>query len=176
MLLKATENLITGDPNHDLTDVGPIISEGELQRVLDWLDEAKSMGANILIGGNRLNNCIEPTIVENANYGMKIMNSEVFGPVVNINPYNDLKDVIRKCNSTPFSFQNAIYSQDIDKAMHFALEIDSKAVVINDSTAFRVDWMPFGGAKDSGFRVGGIKYSIEDVTEEKLIIIKRKPL
>lgn len=176
LLIKATEKLISGDPNHDLTDVGPIITENELQRVLDWLDEAKSMGANILIGGNKVNNCIEPTIVENTHYNMKIMNSEVFGPVININPYNDLNDIIRKCNSTPFSFQNAIYSQDIDKAMHFALEIDSKAVIINDSTAFRVDWMPFGGSKDSGFRVGGIKYSIEDVTEEKLIVIKRKPL
>ncbi len=176
MLQKATENLITGDPNHELTDVGPIISEGELLRVLGWLDEAKSMGAKVLTGGNRVNNCIEPTIVENTDYGMKIMNSEVFGPVMNINVYTDLKEVISKCNATPFSFQNAIYSRDIDKAMHFALEIDSKAVVINDSTAFRVDWMPFGGAKESGFRSGGIKYSIEDVTEEKLILIKRKPL
>lgn len=177
LLLKAANNLITGDPNHDLTDVGPIITEDELQRVIDWIDEANSMGAKILMGGSRIaNNCIEPTIIENTNYDMKIMNSEVFGPVININSYNDLGEIIEQCNKTPFSFQNAIYTQDIDSALNYAVQIDSKAVIINDSTAFRVDWMPFGGAKESGFRVGGIKYSIEDLVEEKLIIIKRKPL
>jgi acyl-CoA reductase-like NAD-dependent aldehyde dehydrogenase len=177
LLVKAASNLITGDPNHELTDVGPIITEDELLRVMNWIDEAKAMGATILAGANRIgNNCIEPTIIENTNYDMKIMGSEVFGPVININPFDDISEIIAQCNRTPFSFQNAIYTQDIDLAMNYAIAIDSKAVIINDSTAFRVDWMPFGGAKESGFKVGGIKYSIHDLIEEKLIIIKRKPL
>ncbi|MCO5251835.1 MAG: aldehyde dehydrogenase family protein [Candidatus Kapabacteria bacterium] len=177
LLIKATSNLITGDPNHDLTDVGPIITEAELTRVLDWIEAAKSMGAKVLLGSNRIGkNCIEPTIIENTNYDMKIMSSEVFGPVININTFDDISEIIAQCNQTPFSFQNAIYTQDIDMAMNYAILIDSKAVIINDSTAFRVDWMPFGGAKESGFKVGGIKYSINDLVEEKLIIIKRKPL
>ena len=100
------------------------------------------------------------------------MNSEVFGPVININKYKNLNELIEICNKTPFSFQNAIYTKHIDTAFTFARKINSKTVVINDSTAFRVDWMPFGGAMESGFRVGGVKYSINDLVEEKLIVIK----
>ncbi|MBX3042450.1 MAG: aldehyde dehydrogenase family protein [Candidatus Kapabacteria bacterium] len=168
-----TLNLVTGNPLDIKTDVGPIINSWEHNRILSQIEEATQMGAVIVAGGKAISEtCIEPTIMINTNYDMKLMNNEVFGPVININTYNKLDDVISVCNKTPFSFQNAIYTKNIDAALKFAKKIDSKAVIINDSTAFRVDWMPFGGAKESGFRVGGIKYSIDDVTEEKLIVIR----
>ncbi len=174
-LIELAKKLITGDPNDEKTDVGPIINQPEHQRVIDWINLAKEAGANIELGGNAMpNQCIEPTILSNTNYDMLVMNSEIFGPVINLNPYNDLNKVINDCNNTPFMFQNAIYSKDIDVALHFARKVDSKAVIINDSTAFRVDWMPFGGSKESGYSVGGVQYSIEDVIEEKLIVIKNE--
>ncbi|MDT3740078.1 MAG: aldehyde dehydrogenase family protein [Candidatus Kapabacteria bacterium] len=173
MIKEKASKLITGDPNDDATDVGPIINAPEHSRILSQIREAVSMGAKCVLGGDAVHNtCINPTILTDTNYNMAVMKSEVFGPVININKFDKLDDVIQMCNNTPFSFQNAIYTKNIDTALGFARQIDSKAVIINDSTAFRVDWMPFGGSKESGFRVGGIKYSIEDVTEEKLIIIR----
>lgn len=173
LIREKTAKLITGDPNDASTDVGPIINDWEHSRVLRQIKDAQNAGAVLTCGGNPIGkSCIEPTILTKTNYDMEVMNSEVFGPVININKYNNLDEVIELCNKTPFSFQNAIYTKNIDAAFKFAYKIDSKAVIINDSTAFRVDWMPFGGAKESGFRVGGVRYSIEDVMEEKLIVVR----
>jgi acyl-CoA reductase-like NAD-dependent aldehyde dehydrogenase len=179
-LSKFNENVIklkTGDPNDDTIDVGPIITTQKAEEILGQINEAISLGAELILGGELMeNNCITPTILTNTNYDMKVMNSEIFGPVVNVNSFNSIDKVIEDCNNTPYAFQNAVYAQDIDVALYFARNIDSKAVIINDSTAFRVDWMPFGGAKEAGFKVGGIKFSINDLVEEKLIIIKQKLL
>jgi acyl-CoA reductase-like NAD-dependent aldehyde dehydrogenase len=173
LVIEKTKKLVTGDPNDELTDVGPIINKWEHNRIISQIEDALATGAKCVLGGNSIyKSCIEPTIITNTDYDMEIMNSEVFGPVININKFQKLDDVIAQCNKTPFSFQNAIYTKNIDAAFGFARKIDSKAVIINDSTAFRVDWMPFGGSKESGFRVGGVKYSVNDVVEEKLIIIK----
>lgn len=173
LIKNKTSNLITGDPSDEKTDVGPIINSWEFDRIIRQINDAVLMGATIELGGNSWNeSCINPTILSNTSYDMEVMKSEVFGPVININRYKNLEEVIQLCNKTPFSFQNAIYTKNIDAAFKFAREIDSKAIVINDSTAFRVDWMPFGGAKESGFRVGGVRYSVEDVSEEKLIVIR----
>jgi acyl-CoA reductase-like NAD-dependent aldehyde dehydrogenase len=175
MLVDSCKKLVTGDPNDENTDVGPIIDKSEHQRLLDWIDEAKSLGGEVLLGGNALpNNCIEPTILTNVNFEMKAVHSEIFGPVINLLKYRELDKVIHKLNKTNYSFQTAIYTQDIDLAFKYARDVDSKAVLINEMTAFRVDWMPFGGSKHSGLSVGGMKYSIEDMTEEKLIIIKNR--
>jgi acyl-CoA reductase-like NAD-dependent aldehyde dehydrogenase len=170
-----TEKLITGNPLDEKTDVGPIINSYELERINNIINDAVKNGAEPVLKGNIIyDTCLEPTILTNTNLDMSIMNSEVFGPVINVNKYNSLNEVIRLSNSTPYSFQNAIYTQNIDAALKFAKEINSKSVVINDSTAFRVDWMPFGGSMESGFGVGGVKYSISDVVEEKLIIIRQQ--
>ncbi len=173
LIIEKAKKLNTCDPNNENTDIGPIINEWERNRILNQIKQAIDLGAECLIGSNKiLDTCIEPTILINTNYEMQVMNSEVFGPVININKYKNLNELIEICNKTPFSFQNAIYTKHIDTAFTFARKINSKTVVINDSTAFRVDWMPFGGAMESGFRVGGVKYSINDLVEEKLIVIK----
>ena len=167
--------LKTGDANDETVDIGPIITPQKAEDIMSQMNEAISQGAKLILGGELMeNNCITPTILTDTTYDMKVMNSEIFGPVVNVNSYNSIDKVIDDCNITPFAFQNAVYAQDIDVALYFARNIDSKAVIINDSTAFRVDWMPFGGAKEAGFKVGGIKFSINDLVEEKLIIIKQK--
>jgi len=172
-LINKTSAIITGDPNDEKTDVGPIISSQKLEQIMSEIGQALENGAKLRLGGEKLNNnCISPTILENTNYDMKVMNSEIFGPVVNINKFREIKQVIEMANKTPFSFQNAIYTSDINNAFLFAREIKAKAVIVNDSTAFRVDWMPFGGDSESGFGVGGVKYSINDLVKDKLIVIK----
>ncbi len=173
LLKMKTAQLVIGDPVSEKTDVGPIISTQKKIQIMDDIKDAIDFGANILLGGLELNNtCISPTILENTNYSMRIMKDEVFGPVVNINKFDDINEIVEKINKTPYSFQNAIYTNDINKALSYAKNIQSKSVIINDSTAFRVDWMPFGGELESGFGVGGVKYSIDDLVKDKLIIIK----
>ncbi len=165
--------LKTGDATDENTDVGPIINKYELDRVDEWVIDAISEGAKLRKGGHRINtSCYAPTILENVTPSMNVYNKEVFGPVVSIIKYKELDDIIRTVNRTDYSFQTSIFTQDIDIAMYYAKNIETKACIINDHTAFRVDWMPFGGAKESGLHVGGVKYSIEDMTEEKLIVLK----
>jgi acyl-CoA reductase-like NAD-dependent aldehyde dehydrogenase len=170
---ESVSKLITGDPTLSETQVGPLIRNQETDRVELWINEAIEQGAKLSMGGHRISNStFEPTILENVTEGMRVWKEEIFGPVVCIIKYNDLEEVICAINHKPFSFQNCIYSQDIDVAMHFARSIETKACMINEHTAFRVDWMPFGGSKESGLSMGGIRYSIEEMTEEKMIIIK----
>ncbi len=165
--------LKTGDATDENTDVGPIISKYELDRVDSWVMEAIQQGAKLRKGGHRISeSCYTPTILENVSPEMKVYNKEVFGPVVNIIRYDDLEDVVKTVNMTEYSFQTSIFTQDIDTAMYYAKNVETKACIINDNTAFRVDWMPFGGAKESGLHVGGVKYSIRDMTEEKLVVMK----
>ena len=102
---------------------------------------------------------------------MKIFKEEIFGPIVNILKFDDLQEPIDAINNNDYCFQDSIFAQDIDVALHYAKSVSTKAVMINEGTAFRVDWMPFGGTKDSGLGFGGVKYSINDMMEEKLIMI-----
>ncbi len=166
--------LNTGDPVNDETDVGPLITHDEADRVENWIKESVDGGAKAIIGGNRISNSlIEPTILTDVTTDMPVWKEEIFGPVVCVIKYADLNEVINLQNRKPFSFQTCIYSKDIDIALHYARHVESKAVMINEHTAFRVDWMPFGGAKESGLYVGGMRYAIHDMTEEKLVVIKR---
>ena len=172
-LKTAAAKLVTGDPSDAATDVGPIISAQALQRIELWLKEAVADGAKIELGGQRVGQQnLAPTILTNVKHGMQAVCKEVFGPTLNLISYTDIKQVIAETNQSNYAFQAAIYTQDIDEGMNAAKAIDAKAVMINDSTAFRVDWMPFGGKKHSGLGTGGIKNSIEDMSEKKLIVIR----
>lgn len=174
LLIAEIKDLKTGNPILNDTDIGPIITNDKVKIILNQIDEAISKGAIKIYGGEYIgNNCITPTILNNTNMTMQIMNEEVFGPILNVNPYSNIDELIKQINSSKYSFQDSIYSNDINLSFYFAKNVNSKAVIINDSTAFRVDWMPFGGDKDSGFGIGGVKYTINDMTREKLIIIKQ---
>jgi len=174
-LKDEVSKLKTGNPIDSNTDVGPLIQESEVNRVKDWIDEAVKNGAEIICGGEvKENQCIEPTLLINVNQEMKIFQEEVFGPVLNIIKYKEIDEPIRAINDNKYCFQDSIFTQDIDTAIYYAKNIRTKAVMINEGTAFRVDWMPFGGTMDSGLGFGGVKYSIEDMMEEKLIMINSK--
>ena len=174
-LVKLAEKLVVGDPTDEKTEVGPLIQESEVDRVHQWVNEAKMAGAKILTGGKKIGNtCYAPTILLNPADEARVSTHEIFGPVINIYSFKDRLRAIERANLTPFSFQAAVFTKSIDTALDTSKRINAAAVMINDHTAFRVDWMPFGGRKDSGLGVGGILPTMMEMTEEKLLIFRSK--
>ncbi len=172
-LTQVAKELIVGDPLDPKTEVGPLISHKEVDRVELWVQEAVQKGATLLCGGKRISqSCFEPTILLNPSKDSKVSSSEVFGPLVCIYTYTNIEEAFKEANSLEFSFQAAIFTQNIDTALLGVKRLNATAVMVNDHTAFRVDWMPFGGAKASGLGLGGISYSMEEVSKEKLMVIK----
>ena len=176
-LAKAADKLKVGDPTKPDTDVGPLISEKECQRVADWVREAVESGATLKTGGKKLSGtCYKPTVLVNADKSANISTSEVFGPVVSIYPYDDVDVAIAEANSLPVSFQAAVFTKDLDFAMRCYQNLDATAVMVNEHTAFRVDWMPFAGARTSGHGVGGIPYTIHEMQTEKMMVWRSKSI
>jgi len=176
-LSQVAQNLIIGDPLDPKTEVGPLISHNEVKRVDTWVKEAVAGGAELLCGGKAIGkSCYEATILLNPSKESKVSTQEVFGPVVCMYSYNDIDEAIAEANSLEVSFQASVFTQDIDQAMYAVKRLNGTAVMVNDHTAFRVDWMPFGGAKASGLGLGGIAYSMEEMSQEKLMVIKSKSL
>ena len=167
------EKLNTGDPLNPNTDVGPIIDAYEINRIDDWVLEAKEKGAQILCGGKRISETTyAPTVIYNPPDDAKVSKEEVFGPVVSIYPYKNRDEAINKANSLEVAFQTSVYTKNIDVAMDTVKRLNASAVMVNEHTAFRVDWMPFGGRDVSGIGIGGIPYSMHEMTREKLMVIK----
>ena len=176
-LADAAQKLSVGDPLDPKTEVGPLISHNEVTRIELWVKEAIAGGAKVLCGGKRIfESCYEPTILLNPPRDAKVSTSEVFGPVVCIYTYNDIEEAFKEANSLEFSFQAAVFTKNIDTALLAVKRLNGTAVMVNDHTAFRVDWMPFGGAKASGLGLGGISYSMEEMSKEKLMVIKSSVL
>lgn len=174
-LTAAATKLEVGDPLSGNTEVGPLIRNGELIRISSWVQEAVDMGAELLCGGQALlNNCYAPTVLYNPPKACKVSSSEVFGPVVCIYPFSDLDQAISEANSLDVAFQASVYTQDIDTAMYVSDRLAASAVMVNEHTAFRVDWMPFAGLKHSGLGVGGIPHTMADMQIEKMIVITSK--
>ena len=154
------------------TDIGPLIRHREVERIHEWVQEAHTNGAEILCGGKPFSdNCYLPTVLYNPCESCKVSCNEVFGPVVSIYPYANFDDAIEQSNHPDFAFQSSIFTHDLNLAMKAANKLVAKTVLINDHSAFRVDWMPFGGFKKSGLGTGGIGYSMHDMQIEKMIVI-----
>ena len=174
-LVAIAKNLVVGDPTDEKTEVGPLIEEGEVDRIHNWVEEAKAAGGTILTGGNKIGNtCYEPTVILNPPYDINVSQCEIFGPVINIYSYKNRNEAIKFANDVPFAFQAAVFTNDINAALESAKDLNAAAIMINDHTAFRVDWMPFAGRKSSGLGVGGILPSMIEMTEEKLIVFRSK--
>jgi acyl-CoA reductase-like NAD-dependent aldehyde dehydrogenase len=166
--------LKVGDPTHEETDVGPLILPKEADRVASWIDEAKASGAQLMLGGTRHSETtLDPTILLDPPAGSKVSTEEVFGPVTCVYSYRDLIDAIAVANSLPVAFQASVFAQDITAALRAAERLDASAVMINDTTAFRTDWMPFAGRHQSGYGTGGIPFTMRDMSEEKMIVLRK---
>ena len=168
--------LRVGDPLRLETEVGPLIHPREADRVTSWVEEAVASGGEVLVGGERLSvTTLSPTVLLQPPPEARISREEAFGPVTCVYRYTDLDEAIAVANGLPVAFQASIFAQDIDVALHAAERLDASAVMVNDLTAFRTDWMPFAGRRHSGYGVGGIPYTMREMTQEKMIVLRRSP-
>jgi len=164
---------VVGDAISEDSDLGPLILPKETDRIEAWVGDAINEGATLITGGKRINEVsYEPTVLLNPSKNSKVSTQEIFGPVVCVYGYKDINSAIEDANSLDVSFQSAVFSDDVSLAMDMAKKLEASAVMINDYTTFRVDWMPFAGRKHSGYGIGGIGYTMRDMLEHKMIVIK----
>jgi glyceraldehyde-3-phosphate dehydrogenase (NADP+) len=173
-LVPKVETITVGNPLDAVTKMGPMIRERDAVRVKSWIDEAAAAGARVLRGGGHRGTLFEPTILADVDPRMKVSCDELFGPAVAVTPASDLDEAIRIANDTPYGLSAAIFTQDIDRALRFAREVDSGNLHINWGTMWRADLMPYGGLKESGMGKEGPKYAVEEMTETKTVIIHGK--
>ncbi len=169
--------LVVGDPLDKNTEVGPLILPREVDRVESWVNEASQQGATVLCGGHRISDtCYAPTVLLNPPEDANVSRLEIFGPVVCVYSYADRHDAIQRANALPYAFHASVFTRDLDAALDTMNRLNATAVMVNDHTAFRVDWMPFGGRDSSGIGMGGIQYSMHEMTREKLMVFKSSVL
>lgn len=168
-----TEKLIVGDPLDKNTDVSAMINPNEVVRIRDWIEEAQEQGAVIATGGVFTERSLTPTVMTNVTADMKIVCQETFAPIVSIVSYETLDDAIRLVNESDLGLNAGIYTNILSDALYAADELQAGAVIINDIPTFRVDNMPYGGVKMSGYGREGIKWAIEEMTDMKFISMKK---
>ncbi|RXJ76823.1 aldehyde dehydrogenase [Arcobacter sp. F155] len=172
-LTDYASKLVVGDQLDPKTEVGPLINNNEVNRVEEWVNEAVEKGGKILTGGKRISDsCYEPTVILNPADDALVSTKEVFGPVVIVYSYSNIDEAIARANSLDVSFQAAVFTKNIDTALKAVKRLNGTTVMVNDHTAFRVDWMPFGGAKTSGLGLGGIPDSMNEMQNQKMMVIK----
>ena len=163
-----------GDPKLESTDIGPMITESAAKRVEAWVNEAHGKGAKLLLGGKRSGTFYEPTLVENAPPNSLILSSEIYGPVAVLIRFSDIAEAVHIANLTDYGLQAAIFTNKIDVVLHALRNLQFGTVMINESTDFRVDMMPFGGFKGSGIGREGIRHSIEAMSEIRMAVYNLK--
>ena len=172
-LASLAKELKVGDPLDPSTEVGPLIRPQEVDRIESWINDAKNEGAEILTGGSRVNDFyLQPTVLFNPDKNSKVSKEEIFGPVICVYPYSDREAAIKEANDVAWNFQASVFTSNINTAIDTVKKLHAQAVMVNQHTAFRVDWMPFGGSKESGLGMGGIKYSMHDMCHEKMMVIR----
>ena len=170
-LLHEINSLKIGDPLDEGVNFGPMIDLANAERIESWTQKAIASGAEILAGGKRDGSFFEPTLLVGVDPQEQIVCDEAFGPVLILEEYTDFDAVLERVNDSPFGLQAGVFTNQMDKTMRAFNRMDVGAVVINDVPTFRIDNMPYGGVKDSGFGREGVKYSIEDMTELKLLVM-----
>jgi len=171
-LLPRVAALTVGDPADEATDVGPLISPAERDRVLAWIGEAREQGAEILAGGELDGDLLLPTVIGKPPPDAKVSCEEVFGPVCTVSPYETLDEAIALANGTRFGLQAGVFTSDTRSALRAARELEFGGVVVNEAPTFRADQMPYGGVKDSGNTREGPAYAIREMTEERVVVLQ----
>jgi acyl-CoA reductase-like NAD-dependent aldehyde dehydrogenase len=170
LLVPRVEQLVLGDPADEETDVGPVIDEDARDRILEWIDEARQAGADILTGGDLDGELIRPTVIAGAGLDLKVSCEEVFGPVVTITPYATIDEALELANATRYGLQAGIFTTDVRTAFRAAQDLDFGGVTVNEAPTFRADQMPYGGVKDSGNTREGPAYSVKEFTEQRVVV------
>jgi acyl-CoA reductase-like NAD-dependent aldehyde dehydrogenase len=170
-LLQGVKELKTGDPMDEATDIPPLIREQDAIRTIEWIEEAQQAGAKILCGGKRNGSIVEPTVLTGTAPEMRVNCAEVFAPVVTVEPYETFHEAIRQVNESVFGLQAGVFTRDAVLIHQAFNDLEVGSVIVGDVPTFRVDQMPYGGVKDSGLGREGLRYSIEDMTEPKLMVM-----
>jgi acyl-CoA reductase-like NAD-dependent aldehyde dehydrogenase len=173
-LVARTKKLVAGDPHDRDTFIGPMIHEKEAKRLDEWIEEAKSGGAKLLCGGRRDGAMLEATLLEDVDRSTKIYREEAFGPVALLSRFDDFGAALDEVNDSKFGLQAGIFTRDLFQVLEAWDRLDVGGVVINDVPSYRVDNMPYGGVKDSGLGREGIRFAIEDMSEIRNLVIRRR--
>ncbi len=170
LVVAEVKKLKLGDPLDPTTDVGTLIDEAAARRVESWIEEAAAGGAKVLTGGRRDRAQIEPTVIAGAKPEMKVVCEEVFGPVVSLCPYDNVDDVFRTVSESRFGLQTGVFTASVELAIRAVRSLRTGGVIINGSSTWRTDQLAYGGVKDSGIGREGPRYSIRDMTEERMVL------
>ncbi|HEX2426949.1 MAG TPA: aldehyde dehydrogenase family protein [Gaiellaceae bacterium] len=172
LFVPRVEGLVVGDPADDATDVGPVISGGDRDRIVSWIDEATASGARVLTGGTIEGDLLVPTVLADAPADAKVSCEEVFGPLCTLTPFDALDEAIELANGTRYGLQAGIFTSDVKIALRAARELEFGGVTVNEAPTFRADQMPYGGVKDSGNTREGPAYAVREMTEERLVVLQ----
>ena len=160
-----------GDPIQPDTDVGPMVDEGQAQRTQRWVDEAVQLGGRIVAGGKADGAFFEPTVLENVPVEAQVCSNEAFAPLVVVFGFSDFGDAIRQVNDSSFGLQTGVFTNDLTNTWRAFNELEVGGVIVNDIPTYRIDHMPYGGVKDSGLGREGLRWSIEDMTELRIMVL-----
>lgn len=175
--VELVKGLKTGDPLDEGTEVGPLIDKGSAEKTVEWVEEAVKEGAKLLSGGKLgKNNVVEPTVLADTNSKMKVVCQEVFAPVVSVMKYRELDEALDAMNDSRYGLQAGVFTSNIETAFKAARLIDVGGVMINDAPTFRADHMPYGGRKESGVGLEGVRYALHEMTQPKFICLNLPPL
>jgi glyceraldehyde-3-phosphate dehydrogenase (NADP+) len=172
-LVDAVKRLKVGDPVDPETDVGPVIDDASAERIESWIEEAVQAGGRVLVGGTRQGRLFEPTVLADVSTACRICSTEAFAPIVNVCSFRDFDEALARVNESAYGLQAGVFTGSLEHALRAFEELEVGGVMINDVSTFRIDHMPFGGTKDSGFGREGVKYAIEDQTEVRLMVLNR---
>ena len=171
LVRERTERLVVGSKRNPATDLGPLIREDEARRVEEWVSEAKAAGATVVTGGVRTGSFFAPTVLTDVPLGSRVLREEVFGPVVSILPFSELSDVVSSVNDTEYGLQAGVFTTSMQTAFAVAEQLHVGSVLINDTSDYRIDSMPFGGSKRSGVGREGVPSAILELSEPKNVIV-----
>ena len=174
ILKPRVEALTTGDQLLDDTRMGPVVREVDAERITESIRDAVDGGARLLAGGERSGTLVQPTLLADVEPSMRISRSELFGPAVAVSRFSEIGDAIEAANATEYGLSAGVFTQDIDRALRFADEVESGNIHINWGPQYRVDLMPYGGLKNSGLGKEGPRYAVEEMTELKMVVVHRK--
>lgn len=172
LLVPAMEAVVTGDPRDERTLNGPLITSEALGRVHAWVQEAIEAGARVLTGGDRDGPCYQPTVLVDVEAQMKVSCQEIFGPVVTVQPYDSFDEALQIANDSEFGLQGALFTQDVGKVMRAHRELRLGGLIHNEVSAFRVDPMPYGGVRASGHGREGLRFAVEEMSEQRLLVLE----
>lgn len=173
-LVDKTRNLVTGDPRDEATFIGPMIDEKEARRLESWIQAAVSDGATLLVGGKRDGAMLEATLLEGVKRSAALYAEEAFGPVAILSKFTEFKDALDEVNDSKFGLQTGVFTRDLYKMLEAWDRLDVGGVVVGDVPSYRVDNMPYGGVKDSGLGREGVRFAMEDMTEIRNLVIRRR--